>query len=269
MSSGDMLEIRHLERKQLLDRIVQLLESDERIVAAWLFGSLGNGTADSLSDIDLWLVVADEHIEHMSATRREYAAKPGEPLLIQEAPQNAPAGGAYLLVLYDGEAGPHQVDWYWQPQSSAHLLPDTQILFDRVGLPAAPLPLPLTKEERAKAVTNQVAFFWAMCNIAAKKIARRQAWGALNMLGLLAYTMEEIEWLVGLRDERPGYKDARTELPPVQPADQMAMLRQIAGEMEKLTPLIEAQGGSLPAAVIPQIYHFFDLAEMIALEEGK
>jgi predicted nucleotidyltransferase len=269
MSSNTMLEVRRLEGEQLIERITQLLMSDERVVAAWVFGSLADGTADSLSDIDLWIVVADEHIEEIGSGRREYVGILGEPLLIQEAPQNAPTGGAYLLVLYKGEAGPQHVDWYWQPQSKATLPSTIQILFDRGGLPAAPQPIPLTQEERAKTLSNQVAFFWAMCNIAAKKIARRQAWGALSMLSMLSHTIEEIEWLVGLRDERPGHKDSRTELPPVQAADQMAMLRQITGDMEKLAPHIEAHGGSIPTEAIPQIYHFFDLAQRIALEEGK
>jgi predicted nucleotidyltransferase len=256
-----MIENRRLEREQLIERITQLLMSDERVVAAWLFGSLGDGTADSLSDIDLWIVAADEHIEQMCEARREYVAKLGEPLLIQEAPQNAPGGGAYLLVLYSGEAGSQHVDWYWQAQSKATLPSNAQILFDLVGLPAAPQPMPLTQEERANAVTNQVAFFWAMCNIAAKKIARRQAWGALSMLSMLAHKIEEVEWLMGLRDEGPGYRDTRTGWPPVQSADQMTMLRQITGEMEKLTPSVEAQGIEVPGEVVRQVYQFFDLVE--------
>ncbi len=261
MTNGTMLEARLAERNTLLERAITLLKSDERIVAAWLFGSLGNGTADSLSDIDLWVVVSDEHIGEISKARQEYVAKLGSPLLIQEAPQNAPAGGAYLLALYSGEAGPHQVDWYWQPQSAATIPPDTRLLFDRMGLPHAESAPPLSSEERTERASNQVAFFWAMCIVAAKKIARRQPWGALTMFGMLTYTLEEVEWLVGLRDERPGYKDTRTDAPPVQPADQMAMLREMAGRMEELTPQIEAISVSVPRDAIAQIYRFFDIAQ--------
>lgn len=131
MSSVESLQIRRDERAALLQRALEVLREDRRVVAAWLFGSLGRGDADDLSDIDLWVVVSDEHMEAVHSTRREYVGSLGEPILIEEAPQNAPSGGAYLLVLYGGVAGPHQVDWYWQPQSSAFIPQDTRLLFDR------------------------------------------------------------------------------------------------------------------------------------------
>lgn len=260
MSTKLMLEKRLAERDALVAQIINLLQADDRIVAAWLFGSLGDDTADNLSDIDLWIAVADEHIEEISKSRRENVAMLGNPLLIQEAPQNAPAGGAYTLVLYSGEGGPQQVDWYWQAQSQAHIPLDTRLLFDRVGIPLRQREAP-TREELAKTVTNQVAFFWAMSNIAAKKIARHQSWGALNMLGLLNYALEETEWLVGLSRERPGFKDTRTELPPVQPAEQMVSLREMAKRMEGLALYVEEMGGAVPTEVVPHVYRFFNLVD--------
>jgi predicted nucleotidyltransferase len=261
-----MLDIRLYEREVLLKRAIRFLKRDERIVVAWLFGSLAGNDGDEFSDIDLWVVVADEHMEVVRAERREYVAGIGKPLLIEEAPQNAPTGGAYLLVLYGGESGPHQVDWYWQPQSGAQVPADIQLLFDRVALPAADPPESLTVEERVELATNRVAFFWAMCNITAKKIARRQAWGALSMFGLLSYALEETEWLVGLRQERPGYKDTRSDLPPVQPADQMTLLREMARSMEEIMPQVEALGGNVPMEAIRQIYRFFEVVDAM-LEE--
>src|SRR5262245_11518310 len=97
--STQLLETRRVESGALLTRIVELLEVDSRVGAAWLFGSRGRGTADDLSDIDLWVAVDDAHMSEVSASRRDYVARPGTPLLIEEAPQNAPTGGAYLLVL--------------------------------------------------------------------------------------------------------------------------------------------------------------------------
>jgi predicted nucleotidyltransferase len=269
MSVDIMLEIRRLEREQLLERIAVMLKSDPRIVAAWLFGSLGDGSADSLSDIDLWIVVADEYVEEMSAARSEYVARIGHPLLIQEAPQNAPAGGAYLLVLYHGDAGPQQVDWYWQARSRAQIPNGVRLLFDRIGLGDAPTGKPITPEERANDMTNQVAFFWSMSNIAAKKIARGQDWGAISMLILLTRTTEEIEWLIGLRDQRPGYKDTSTELAPVKPVDQMAILKGMAKRVEKLGPQINALGGTVPSEATLEIYRFFNLVDGILAGEAR
>lgn len=49
------------ERSTLLDRIVQLLEADHRVAAAWLSGSFGRGEADDWSDLDLHVAIKEEH----------------------------------------------------------------------------------------------------------------------------------------------------------------------------------------------------------------
>ncbi len=43
------------ERAALLETIVQHARADARVVAGWLFGSLGRGDGDALSDLDVWL----------------------------------------------------------------------------------------------------------------------------------------------------------------------------------------------------------------------
>ena len=113
VTGEDALRQRQRERDELLDRIVAALRTDERVAAAWFAGSLGRGDADAWSDLDVWVVVEDEHAGAVIAGSRSFVAAVGSPLLILEAPQNAPADVAYLLVLYPGRAGPQQVDWYW------------------------------------------------------------------------------------------------------------------------------------------------------------
>jgi hypothetical protein len=48
------------ERSALLGQLEDALRRDERIVAAWIGGSLGRGEADDLSDMDIHLAVVDE-----------------------------------------------------------------------------------------------------------------------------------------------------------------------------------------------------------------
>src|SRR5205823_6035595 len=112
MPTDELLHIRRTEHEALLQRVVEVLQADQRVVAAWLFGSRGRHTPDALSDTDLWVAVKDEHIEVFKAERQSYVALPGQPVLLLEAPGNAPARGAYLMALYPGQAGVHQVDWY-------------------------------------------------------------------------------------------------------------------------------------------------------------
>jgi hypothetical protein len=49
--------------------------------------------------------------------------------------------------------------------------------------------------------------------------------------------------------------------------EQMAMLREIAREMEQLTNAIELIGGQVPSRAIPYVYDFFDLADALLQQE--
>ncbi len=57
-------------------------------------------------------------------------------------------------------------------------------------------------------------------------------------------------------------------LPPVHRHTQLAMLREIAREMEQLTSDIEAIGAVVQVEAIPYVYAFFDLADMMIQEES-
>lgn len=59
------------EQKALIDQLLTALGHDPRIKSAWLSGSFGRGAGDAWSDIDLTLVVAEEHI---SACLADYSA---------------------------------------------------------------------------------------------------------------------------------------------------------------------------------------------------
>lgn len=277
MSADDLLQIRRTEHETLLQQAQTMLLADQRIVAAWLFGSVGRRTSDAFSDLDVWVVVKDDYIETISAERQSYAAQLDRPVLLLESPGNAPAGGAYLMALYPGQAGVHQVDWYWQRQSDASLPRHAVLLFDREGIPRdtrqeqldpAGTPAPLTRQERAKQATQLSAFFWAMSNIAVRSILRHQAWTAVSHLEGLQVLVDGMKRLVGLSTVQEGQEEWRTTLlPPVHRTEQMAMLREIAHEMEQLTGAIELIGGQVPSRAIPYVYNFFDLADALVQQK--
>lgn len=278
MSILDLLHIRRTEHEALLQRVVGVLQEDERVVAAWLFGSWGRQTSDELSDTDLWVVVGDENCDAISAERHAYVARPGHPLLMLDAPGNAPAGGAYLMALYAGQAGVHQVDWYWQRQSDASIPQHAVVLFDRVGIPhdtrLEQLDPPgkvgeQAQQERAERASQLVAYFWVMSNIAVKSVLRHQAWASVGMIEMLRGILEDVRWLVGVSTIPDGQEAWRTGvLPPVQQSEQIAMLCELAHEMEQLKPHVEALGGSVQTDAIPYVYDFFDLANTMLQEEG-
>lgn len=278
MFSDERWQIRDREQKTLLQKAVEILQDDQRVVAAWLFGSRGRHTSDLLSDTDLWVVVRDEYIEVFQTERRSYVARLGQPILFFEVPENAPAGGAYLMALYPGQVGTHQIDWYWQRQSDASLPRHAELLFARERIPqdtrqeqldppgAFPL---LTQQERAERVTRLSTYFWVLSNIAVKHILRHQSWLAVETLEKLRGLVDSMRLFVGLSTLRRGQEEWRTTvLPPVTPGDQVAMLRETARAMESLTPSIEAIGARVQSAIIPSTYDFFDLAEAMLQQNG-
>lgn len=259
----DLLQIRVAEREALLQRITHALEADERIVAAWLHGSLGRGDADALSDIDLTIIVADEHSPRVNAERQAYAARIGQLVLVQEAPHNAPPGGAFLLVMYEGLAGPLQVDWNWQPLSQAHLPTDARILFNRAQLAPESVVARPTDQQVADDLTSRTVFFWMMVQIAAKKIARHQLWAALIVINYLQHTLSQTQWLVGQTHSPPFPENRRLDQPPNTRPTMLALVRSLTAEMEALTPLILHLGGQAPTEVIQPTYQFLDIADAL------
>ena len=51
-------------QKALLERLIAVLEGDERVESAWLSGSFGRGDGDAWSDIDITAVVDEEDLPH-------------------------------------------------------------------------------------------------------------------------------------------------------------------------------------------------------------
>lgn len=173
----EILETRSSEREAMLRDLVRQLEEDPRIFGTWLHGSLGRGTADAWSDIDIWVVVENEHFSSVIEARYEEVARIGQLVLTVESPQNAPPRGIHLMSGHDRSSGLHLIDWYLQPRSVARLPAEGKILFMRGELPDVPAlndpPLvawfPTPEEERA----NLAALAWAMIAIQAKHIARK------------------------------------------------------------------------------------------------
>jgi len=243
-----------------LQRAITLLEGDDRVLAAWLYGSLGRGTSDEWSDLDLWVVAADSHIAEIRADRRDYVAQLGEPLLIVDAPQNALPGGAFVSVLYKGDFASQHVDWTWQAASDARIPPDAKVLLNRGAIPHADPSPSLSTQERIERAKNQTAYFWMMVPVVARYIARRRLWGVVNLLNMLRYTLEDIAKLTEQGDISPLHATSSTLPPPARPADQLATLQDMAREMERLVANVPSLHEVVSHHARYQIRHHIQLA---------
>lgn len=82
----------------MLDRVVDALETDRRVDALWLSGSLGRGVADAGSDLDLIVTAADESKDELvaaSASTWEFL----EPVISYQMPG---LPGSFALTTVDG-----------------------------------------------------------------------------------------------------------------------------------------------------------------------
>ena len=119
----------------LLDRVVATLDSDERIVALWLGGSLGRGVADAGSDLDLIVTVADAAAEEIRAAGDAMWAFL-DPVIALEIPY---LPGCFTLLT----SGGLRVDTVLEAESEVASSPYRQrvMVFDRRAEPT-PLPAP-------------------------------------------------------------------------------------------------------------------------------
>ena len=274
-----VLRTRNRERSDLLKKIVESLTTERSVQAAWLSGSVSRRSDDALSDLDIHIVIDDQAIDQVIGNRKLYASRPARPTLLMDNYRNAPAGGAYLLALYEGEFGPQHVDWFWQPESRSRLPDDEKILFDRVGLPTMlgaqwrreahrpPLP-PLGPNPPVRdLLMHKIEFFWAMSLIATKYIARRNSAVVDRITGVIARTLDEITDLSDTPVEAIRLlKLLPSDLDGASAATQFRVLRELAHHVEALGERLATPDVAAPSSeAVRQIYRFFCLTEALAV----
>lgn len=267
MSPQDILHTYCHNRDVLLQHITQLLKEDPRVVAAWLFGSLGRGNADYLSDIDLWVVVQDASAPVIVAQRHDYVAQIAPPILLVDAPQYAPASGGYLMAHYEGTIAPHQVDWYWQPQSHARIPAQTRLLFDRVGLPQDDKPPVFPDKDPLPEFDHPYYFirtFWAMLLLMAKYTVRYPDAAESHFLPVSLEPFHKTQRYLGydtLLWQQDGIPDYTL------PHMKLEIMRSLADQMQTMMSAVAARGVIVPTEIIPGVYRYFGMVE--ALLENK
>ena len=253
---------RQTERDTLLHRIEAALRADERVVAAWLAGSLGRGNADALSDIDLWVIVRDEAIEAVAADPRAFVAGIGSPCLNIDEPHDPLPGGVFRFhTHFPSETGAHNVDWYWQAASRATWPVGTVLLFQRVPIPAAPPPELLAPAELQARLEEQLSLFWTTVVIAAKNVGRGRTTAFLRQVGFLAQQLDTQRWLTDHRTV-PTFDDVRpAELGtpfPTTAATQLSLLNDYLATMDALEPRLVALGATIPEEGKRQVLRFLE-----------
>ena len=115
-------------REALIARLVALVRDDDRLVALWLQGSLADGSADPLSDVDAYVAVRDEAYEEVYGARMELAGRLGAVLASMESPA--------LRAVHCLLEGPVKLDLFFVPASEAPEAerPAVRVLVDKAEL---------------------------------------------------------------------------------------------------------------------------------------
>jgi hypothetical protein len=255
------------ERDNLLTIISDQLAVDPGVKAAWLFGSLGRGDADALSDVDLWVVTEPEYVDRIKADPLSHVTGNGKLILSLSGPQNAPKGGAYQMACYDDEVAPHIVDWYWQPASEAFIPANVQLLFDKAGLARNDQPILFDDQQENRHSIEEpfhtISYFWMMLMITAK-YAYRYPWA--EEMELLPYLMDPLykaEQYSGVIKDLWHY-----EQPHTQPIEKVQLLFSLADQMHSTMNLLSSLSTEVPEGVFEGVLRYLNFIKQLLISDG-
>lgn len=252
-------------RDTLLQRIVSTLIAGDRFVAAWLTGSLGRGTGDAYSDIDLVAVVALHYMEELCARPWQSAGRTtperltllqqwGVPVIVHETHRNAPEGGTHTNVLYEDGT---RLDLNLVPFDLAQRPPDSRLLFEQRAIPLAPLPPPETLVQRREMAAQTVALFWIMIETAAKYRQRHWDVSVHLIFDMLHGQVARVRRLIA--GEPPRFqRHAPSILLATTPDAQATAIRALCDEMEALLPDVAQLGADVPAPPRAQVEYWLN-----------
>jgi predicted nucleotidyltransferase len=158
----------------LIEKFADACRRDDRVVAAFLGGSLASGTADAHSDLDLYLITREDAYKQFLDERQEFMRRLGTPVFCDDFSE---FGFDMLLFIYeDGTYG----ELALAPETSflhVHGGP-YRVLVDKQGLLES-LTFPYFApghDDRRREVARSLVWFWRELLYAAKSLARGRLW---------------------------------------------------------------------------------------------
>jgi len=252
---------RQRDRVDWLEQAVVDWRADDRVVAAWLWGSGGRGTDDALSDWDLFIATdATASMDLLSGP--DWFSRFGGVVWVRENEYNAPAEGRCFSVGYPAAFEPLAIDWYLQPLSAAIVGTDTRVLLEKTPILRAehetfalfpnvasqtPYALPTEPAER---LGERLAWFWFMFSPIAKWLARRDD----------RRVNGELPGMLDVLTEAAHFVDHTLPALPGDP-DLVSHVRRLATQMTTLHPALSARHVRIPET--DTAYHQLDTAQLI------
>ena len=247
----------HLPHHQqiVIDRFVAACQADERVVAAFLGGSYARGTADSYSDLDLYLVTTDEAYNDFFAGREAFMRLLGEPVFLEDFRDFG--FDLICFIFADGTEGELGLG----DESHLHSIhggPYRVLLDKKDILAGAVFPgYEPTQHEQIEKLRRMINWFWHdLHHHFITPLARAQLWSAYGALEDLRLTcLNLVRLRQNFQAEAEGYEKVEQAVPveqlaPLQPTfclmERDAMLRTaliiVRFYQELAPPLAKAHG---------------------------
>lgn len=168
-------------QQAVLERFVAACEQDERVVAAFLGGSLAAGKADEWSDLDIYLITTDESYQDFAAGFRAFVGRLGQPLFLESFGRS----DTLFFIFADDTEGEISLG-----SESAFLdIHDGpyKVLVDKKGILEGVkfLGYRPTPDEQLETLRGQVYWFWHNLSHFITAIGRGQLWWAQGQLEAL------------------------------------------------------------------------------------
>ncbi len=147
---------------EFANQITALLQTDARVKAVWLEGSLGRGQGDKHSDIDIHIALAQEDFDAFKADY-ENILKQLHPVLKHHELFGGNMIGT-LLLHPNGDIIAHQtwLDAKTDIQITQHR---SQVLFDRDNILKTVSAIASSAEEIRKALYVEICYFWSLFSV--------------------------------------------------------------------------------------------------------
>lgn len=255
--------------QKAVERFRALCQADPRIVAAFVGGSLATGTADEYSDIDVYLIIADEEYASFFADRAAFMRQLGEPVFLEDFD-----GFGFDMVLFIFEDGIKGELALAKASSFLHIHEGPyRVLVDKTGL-LKEVTFPIERvpvEEQRQNLIEHLKFFWRGF------LVMSQALGRGNLLSAATYLEGVRRRLVSVCrlsvDFQDGGGHPRLEailpshlqealcdaFPPVEREAMVEAARQMADLFQQVArPLAAQQKIAYPNAIEQTVLAWFD-----------
>lgn len=205
----------------VIDRFAAACRADERILAAFIGGSLARGAADEFSDLDLYIVTTDEAHGGFLKTRADFLRQIGEPLFSE----TFALPDIIFFILDDGTEGELCAG---RESRFIHIHSGPfQVLVDKAGLLEGAIFPERTAGpvEQTEALQRLLAGFWHDLSHLITALGRGQLWWAAGQLEVVRGMAVSLARAAHDFDDGDGWDEPYFKLENAMPVEALLPLR--------------------------------------------